>query len=107
MDEKFSSRRTRQLYEFIRAALDASNGIYGSPRGLLDLREAGEPCSKHRVARLTRANHIRPVWGYSRKPKAGVKPSGLVPNVRSDSSMLDDPIGPLYLHGEDSPSTNV
>ena|ERR1022692_2346636 len=106
MDTKFSSRRTRQVYEFmrahrhrydvrlmcrlleitpsgyyawlkqpqshraaenaqllklIRASFNASNGIYGSPRVFLDLREAGETCSKHRVARLMRVNKIRAV----------------------------------------------
>ncbi|MEZ5458291.1 MAG: IS3 family transposase [Steroidobacteraceae bacterium] len=126
MGQKFSSRRTRQVYEFIRAhrhqfdirqtcrvlevthsgyyawlkhpqsaratenarllkliraSFNASNGIYGSPRVFLDLREAGETCSKHRVARLMRANNIRPVRGYSRKPKAGARQSGFVPNV--------------------------
>ena len=43
-----------RLLKLIRASFDASNGIYGSPRVFLDLREAGETCSKHRVARLTR-----------------------------------------------------
>ena len=38
----------------IRAAYTASHGIYGAPRVFLDLREAGEGCSKHRVARLMR-----------------------------------------------------
>lgn len=126
MAKKFSSGRTRQVYEFmrahrrqfdvrmmcrllevtpsgyyawlkqpqsqraadnarllrlIRASFDASNGIYGSPRVFLDLREAGETCSKHRVARLMRAHKIRAVREYGRKPKTGAKPSELVPNV--------------------------
>ena len=70
-----------RLLKLIRASFDASNGIYGSPRVFLDLREAGETCSKHRVARLMRAHKIRPVRGYSRKPKSGANPSNLVPNV--------------------------
>ena len=65
--------------KLIRASLHASNGIYGSARVFLDLREAGETCSKHRVARLMRVNKIRPVRGYSRKPKFGAKPSELAP----------------------------
>ena len=48
-----------RLLKLIRASFDASNGIYGSPRVFLDLREAGETCSKHRVARLMRAHKIR------------------------------------------------
>jgi putative transposase len=70
-----------RLLKLIRASFIASNGIYGSPRVFLDLREAGEKCSKHRVARLMRASGIRPVRGYSRKPRAGAKPSDLVPNA--------------------------
>lgn len=70
-----------RLLKLIRASFNASNGIYGSPRVFLDLREAGETCSKHRVARLMRVNKIRPVRGYSRKPKFGAKPSELAPNV--------------------------
>jgi putative transposase len=46
--------------KIIRACFKASNGIYGSPTVLLELREAGDTCGK---------------------PKPGAKPSGLVPNV--------------------------
>src|SRR5438309_4410578 len=70
-----------RLLRLIRASFVASYGIYGAPRVFLDLREAGETCSKHRVARLMRVNKIRPVRGYSRKPKFGAKPSELAPNV--------------------------
>lgn len=45
-----------RLLRLIRASFKASHGIYGSPRVFLDLREAGETCSKHRVARLMRVN---------------------------------------------------
>ena len=44
-----------RLLRLIRASFTASQGIYGAPRVFLDLREAGETCSKHRVARLMRA----------------------------------------------------
>jgi hypothetical protein len=40
-----------RLLRLICASFTASHGIYGSPRVFLDLREAGETCSKHRVAR--------------------------------------------------------
>jgi hypothetical protein len=43
-----------RLLRLIRASFVASHGIYGPPRVFLDLREAGETCSKHRVARLMR-----------------------------------------------------
>ena len=48
-----------RLLRLIRASFAASHGIYGAPRVFLDLREAGESCSKHRVARLMRLNNIR------------------------------------------------
>jgi len=41
-----------RLLKLIRASFIASHGIYGAPRILHDLRERGETCSKHRVARL-------------------------------------------------------
>jgi putative transposase len=75
------SAENARLLKLIRASFNASNGTYGSPRVFLDLREAGETCSKHRVARLMRVNKIRPVRGYSRKPKFGVTGSELAPNV--------------------------
>jgi putative transposase len=70
-----------RLLKLIRASFDASNGIYGSPRVFLDLREVGETCSKHRVARLMRENKIRAARGYGRKPKSGARPSQLAPNI--------------------------
>jgi putative transposase len=48
-----------RLLELIRASYAASHGIYGSPRVFLDLREAGETCGKHRVARIMKANKIQ------------------------------------------------
>lgn len=55
-----------RLLRLIRAAFNASHGIYGAPRVFLDLREAGETCSKHRVARLMRENH----WDQRHGPGA-------------------------------------
>ena len=48
-----------RLLRLIRASFVASHGIYGAPRVFLDLREAGESCSKHRVARLMREANFR------------------------------------------------
>lgn len=45
-----------RLLRLIRASFTASHGICGAPRVFLDLREAGETCSKHRVMRLMRVN---------------------------------------------------
>jgi putative transposase len=70
-----------RLLRLIRASFTASHGIYGAPRVFLDLREAGETCSKHRVARLMRQAKLRALHGYrSRRWTAG-KPSVLIPNL--------------------------
>jgi putative transposase len=66
------AREDARLLRLIRASFVASHSIYGAPRVFLDLREAGETCSKHRVERLLRQNGLR----------ASVnKPSVIIPNV--------------------------
>ena len=75
------AREDARLLRLIRASFTASHGIYGSPRILLDLREAGETCSKHRVARLMRVNKIRAAHGYRNRHHSAGKPSTLIPNL--------------------------
>jgi putative transposase len=70
-----------RLLRLIRASFTASHGIYGPPRVFLDLREAGETCSKHRVARLMRVNKIRALHGYRTRHYTASKPSALIPNL--------------------------
>jgi putative transposase len=75
------AREDARLLRLIRASFVESHGIYGSPRVFLDLREAGETCSKHRVARLMRVNSIRAMRGYGTRRHSVTKPSVLIPNV--------------------------
>src|SRR5215212_6271475 len=70
-----------RLVRLIRASFIASHGIYGAPRVFLDLREAGETCSKHRVARLMRENNLRALHGYRTRRVSVSKPSILIPNL--------------------------
>jgi len=70
-----------RLLRLIRASFSASHGIYGAPRVFLDLREAGETCSKHRVARLMRENELRALHGYRMRRWAVGKPAVLIPNL--------------------------
>jgi len=70
-----------RLLRLIRASFVASQGVYGAPRVFLDLREAGETCSKHRVARLMRENNLRALHGYRTRRWAVGKPAVLVPNL--------------------------
>ena len=65
----------------IRTAYTASHGVYGAPPIFLDLREAGETCSKHRVARIMRANHIKALHGYRVPRYAKGVPARLTPNT--------------------------
>lgn len=70
-----------RLLRLIRASFTASHGIHGAPRVFLDLREAGETCSKHRVARLMRQAGLRALHGDRTRRKMAGKPSVLIPNV--------------------------
>jgi len=70
-----------RLLRLIRASFIASHGIYGAPRVFLDLREAGETCSKHRVARLMRLNQLRALHGYRIRRWSVGKPAVLIPNL--------------------------
>ncbi len=55
-----------RLLSLIQASYDASGGAYGSPRVFLDLREQGETCGRHRVARVMRKAKIKAVRSYKR-----------------------------------------
>ena len=70
-----------RLRRWIRASFKASRGILGAPRICLDLREAGETCSKHRVARLMRENGLRALPGYRTRRWEVGKPAVLTPNL--------------------------
>ena len=70
-----------RLLRLIRASFTAGQGIYGAPRVFLDLREAGETCSKHRVAKLMRENHLRARHGYRTRGWSVGRPSAVVPNL--------------------------
>jgi putative transposase len=70
-----------RLLRLIRKSFVACHGIYGAPRVFLDLREAGETCSKHHVARLMRENNLRALHGYRTRRVSVGRPSVLVPNL--------------------------
>ncbi len=76
------AREDKRLLGLIRASFNAGQGVYGAPRVFLDLREAGETCSKHRVARLMRENGMRAKGGYrTRRYVSGGKSAHLIPNL--------------------------
>ena len=75
------AREDARLLRLIRASFVASHGIYGAPGVFLDLREAGETCSKHRVMRLMRMNGLRALHGYRTRRWSVGKPAVLIPNT--------------------------
>lgn len=75
------AREDQRLLALIVAAYKASHGVYGAPRIFLDLREAGETCSKHRVARIMRTHHIKALHGYRAPRYAKGAPALLTPNT--------------------------
>lgn len=74
-------REDARLLRLIRASFDRGHGIYGAPRVFLDLREAGEICSKHRVERLMRENGLRAHGGFRIRRVVAGKAAVLIPNL--------------------------
>jgi len=71
----------KRLLKLIRASFAASQGVYGAPRVFLDLREAGETCSKHRVARLMRENNLPAKAGYRTRRYVAGRPFELIADL--------------------------
>jgi putative transposase len=92
--QKPQSRRSvedARILNLIRASHIASGGIYGSPRIHRDLRELGETCGIHRVARIMRRQRIRALRGYKRpRYKAGT-PAALSPNLLQQDFQTSGP----------------
>ena len=73
-------QENNRLLRLIHDSYAASRGVYGARRVFGDLREAGESCGKHRVARLMRAHTIKALRCYKApRPIAG-RPSIIAPN---------------------------
>ena len=58
----------------------ASGATYGSPWIHRDMRETGETCSVHRVARIMRENKLKAQIGYKRRYIKGGKLSSVADN---------------------------
>lgn len=70
----------QRLLALIRESYAASGGIYGSLRVFADLRETGERCGKHRVARIMREHKIKALRGYKSPRRIVGRPSLIAPN---------------------------
>ena len=75
------AREDQRLLGQIKHSWLESGGVYGYRKIYLDLREAGEACGKHRVARLMRREGLRSQTGYRRRPgHYSGKPAVVSPN---------------------------
>lgn len=70
----------QRILGLVRSSYDASGGVYGAPRILLDLRELGVFCGQKRVARLMRTHGIRAVRGYKAPRTIRGRPSIICSN---------------------------
>ena len=73
------------------ASVVAGQGIDGAPRVFLDLREAGETCSTHRVVRLMRENGLRVLYGYRTRRWSVGKPAVLILNPQQRQFTVTKP----------------
>ncbi len=71
----------RRLLPLVRSSYAASGGVYGYRRVHLDLRELGESCGKHRVARIMKTNDIKAIHGYKIPRVIYGRPSIIAPNT--------------------------
>jgi putative transposase len=70
----------QRLLGVIRDSYVASSGVYGARRVIGDLREAGETCGKHRVAKIMRTHKIKTILGYKAPCHIVGSPSIVAPN---------------------------
>lgn len=89
--ESLRSREDRRLLELIKESFEASQGIYGSLRIFCDLRELGETCGKHRVAKIMRANKIAAQRDYKVPRHRYSKPAKAAPNRLGQQFVVDAP----------------
>ena len=85
------AREDQRLLVLIRASYAASDGVYGARRVFLDLREIGETCGKHRVARMMRVNGIKAVHGYKIPRGPYGRPSIITPNKLQREFTVEQP----------------
>jgi len=70
-----------RLLQQIRHFWNKSDGVYGSPRVFIDLREAGESCRENRVARLMRENGITAIATHPKRGGSHAKPEQASSNI--------------------------
>ena len=75
------SLEDQRLLKLIKKFYIASGATYGSPWIHRDLREIGETCSVHRVAKIMRQNKLKAQIGYKRRYIKGGKTAHVAGNL--------------------------
>lgn len=71
----------QRLLGLLKHAWLESGGVYGYRKLTMDMRDLGERCGKHRVARLLKLEGLRSQTGNRRRPGLrGGKPAVVAPN---------------------------
>jgi putative transposase len=75
------ARDDARLLGLIKQSWLESGTVYGYRKVCADLRDLGEACSRHRVARLMHAEGLKAQRGYGRRPgHRGGRPATIAPN---------------------------
>ncbi|WP_113066196.1 IS3 family transposase [Oleiagrimonas sp. MCCC 1A03011] len=86
------AREDRRLTGLIKQSWLESGAVYGYRKVTTDLRDLGERCSRHRVARLMKLAGLRAQVGYGRRPKPRGGPQATVaPNRLQRQFAVDAP----------------
>ncbi|MCZ8221458.1 MAG: IS3 family transposase [Acidovorax sp.] len=79
--QSLRAKDDQRLLGLLKQAWLESGGVYGYRKLALDMRDLGERCGKHRVARLLKREGLRSQTGYGRRPgMRGGKPAVVAPN---------------------------
>ena len=85
-------RDDQRLLGLIKHSWLESGSVYGHRKITSDLRELGETCSRHRVARLMKNEGLRAMVGYGRRPRPLSGPVGSVAkNVLARGFKVSEP----------------
>ena len=93
LNQPLSSRAIEdgRLLKLVKASYIASGSTYGSPWIHRDLRDDGEICSVHRVAKIMRNNKLRAQIGYKRRYIKGGKVGKIADNILDRDFAPDKP----------------
>lgn len=81
----------RRLLGLISDSYEASGGVYGARRVFGDLREVGESCGKHRLAKIMRSQKMKAIRGYKTPRRIVGRPSLVAPNRLQRQFTVDQP----------------